>query len=420
MLQQTRVSAVIPYYLRWLSSFPTVASLANATEEQVNERWAGLGFYRRARYLHEGAKHVVAEHGGVFPTERAALLKIPGVGPYTAGAVASICFGDPTPAVDGNVLRVLSRVTGVCASAKGRYLTHFGQELAGALYEDFPPGVKPGDFNQALMEVGATYCAPRGSGVDPRDPLAAGGFYLSTQLAGDVEEYLAAGGEAEALRALARRCACGVCCEKGGNGVLKFLDGVLAAGCDGAAAHRLLPLEAPKKGKRDEVRRVAVLADPEGKMLLGRRRKGGLLEGQWEFPSFVSDTRLAKDGGGGKDAGEWESTEEGRRDGLDGLLGAILPFADEAGKGGRKVLGGEIVHVFTHVRHFLTVETGAPTGDLTVVPPEGEGGEHEAYEWLSKEELEGRGVTSAIKKILKAIDGGGGKKRKAGEKLSKR
>jgi hypothetical protein len=83
------------------------------------------------------------------------------------------------------------------------------------------------------------------------------------------------------------------------------------------------------------------------------------------------------------------------------------------------VLGGEIVHVFTHVRHFLTVETGAPTGDLTVVPPEGGGGEHEAYEWLSREELEGRGVTSAIKKILKAVDGGGGRRGRRRGKLSK-
>ncbi|EOD21193.1 A/G-specific adenine DNA glycosylase, mutY, partial [Emiliania huxleyi CCMP1516] len=110
MCQQTRVEAVIPYWLAWMEAFPTVQDLAAASEEQVNAKWAGLGFYRRARMLHEGAKQVVDDFDGQLPQTVDGLLRLKGVGPYTAGAIASISFGVPAPIVDGNVLRVLSRL----------------------------------------------------------------------------------------------------------------------------------------------------------------------------------------------------------------------------------------------------------------------------------------------------------------------
>ena len=118
MCQQTRVEAVIPYWLTWMEAFPTVEALAAASEDEVNAKWAGLGFYRRARMLHEGAKQVVESHGGELPRDVAGLLSIKGIGPYTAGAVASIVGGVAAPVVDGNVLRVVSRLCAVAATAK--------------------------------------------------------------------------------------------------------------------------------------------------------------------------------------------------------------------------------------------------------------------------------------------------------------
>jgi A/G-specific adenine glycosylase len=154
MLQQTRVDTVIPYYARFLERFPTVHALADASTEDVLARWSGLGYYRRARMLHAGAKAVVADHGGEIPDTVEALVELPGIGKYTAGAIASIAFGKTAPLVDGNVVRVVSRVFGI-----EREVSPSDAEIwriAGELVE----GARPGDLNQALMELGATVCVP--------------------------------------------------------------------------------------------------------------------------------------------------------------------------------------------------------------------------------------------------------------------
>ena len=186
MCQQTRVEAVIPYWLAWMEAFPTVEALAAASEEEVNARWAGLGFYRRARMLHEGSKQVVNEFGGVLPDTVDGLLRIKGVGPYTAGAVASIANGVPAPVVDGNVLRLLSRLCAIATSPKESAFCADGK-LSWALAERLVKaggGKRAGDLNQAMMELGATLCAPGGSGTDVRDPLR--GLYRSTAIGRDV------------------------------------------------------------------------------------------------------------------------------------------------------------------------------------------------------------------------------------------
>ncbi|GMH82798.1 hypothetical protein TL16_g09382, partial [Triparma laevis f. inornata] len=163
MLQQTRVAAVIPFYTKWIARFPTVSHLASASEEDVNAHWAGLGFYRRAKHLHNGSKYIIEnckDDDGevVFPNTVEGLLKVPGIGPYTAGAISSICFKIRTPAVDGNVLRVWSRCTTVCANVKGKYGGPWSQVLGQGIYKNCPEAVEPGILNQAIMELGATYC----------------------------------------------------------------------------------------------------------------------------------------------------------------------------------------------------------------------------------------------------------------------
>ncbi|MBR6028832.1 MAG: A/G-specific adenine glycosylase [Clostridia bacterium] len=156
MLQQTRVETVLGYFPRFMEAFPTLADLARAEEAEVLKQWEGLGYYSRARHLHAGARQVMAEYGGQLPQTAAALEKITGIGPYTAGAIASIAFGERVPAVDGNVIRVVSRLRGLRDSFALPETRRTLQRLAAELV----PEERPGDFNQALMDLGAGLCAP--------------------------------------------------------------------------------------------------------------------------------------------------------------------------------------------------------------------------------------------------------------------
>jgi A/G-specific adenine glycosylase len=155
MLQQTRIAVALPYYERFLAAFPGIEDLAEAPEEAVLGAWSGLGYYRRAKALQAGAQAVLDRHGGQVPGGVADLLALPGVGPYTAGAIASIAFGLPEPAIDGNVRRVLSRVLALPGrgAREDRAILRTARELV--------RGPEPGDLNQALMELGALVCTPR-------------------------------------------------------------------------------------------------------------------------------------------------------------------------------------------------------------------------------------------------------------------
>lgn len=157
MLQQTRVDTVIPYFQRFIERFPTIRDLAEAPEEEVLKCWEGLGYYSRARNLQAAAKQVMERHGGIVPDTKAEVSALKGVGPYTTGAILSIAFNRPEPAVDGNVMRVLSRyflIEEDVAKAGTRTLM---EELAAEL---IPEG-RASDFNQALMELGALVCTPK-------------------------------------------------------------------------------------------------------------------------------------------------------------------------------------------------------------------------------------------------------------------
>jgi len=225
MLQQTRVAAVTPYYLRWMDELPDVESLADVEESRLMKLWQGLGYYSRARNLQKAAQVIVHELGGRFPDAYEDLLRLPGVGDYTAGAIASIAFGQPVPAVDGNVLRVAARAAcmdGDIMDAKVRRM--FREVMKAAM-----PAQRPGAFNQALMDLGATVCLPNGT------PL------------------------------------CGAC--------------PLAGLCE---ANRLgiqdrLPVRRKKASRRVEEMTVFLLLR-EGRAALRQRPEQGLLAGLWEFP----------------------------------------------------------------------------------------------------------------------------------------
>jgi len=162
MLQQTQVATVIPYYEKFVARFPTVNELAAAPLDDVLKLWAGLGYYSRARNLHRGAQAIAGRFGGTMPNTPEMIREIPGIGPYTAGAVLSIAYSRPVALVDGNVARVLSRLRMLSGDWRQNPAKDALWSLAAELVGHCGKAVDPGDLNQALMELGATVCTPRG------------------------------------------------------------------------------------------------------------------------------------------------------------------------------------------------------------------------------------------------------------------
>ncbi len=171
MLQQTQVATVIPYWKRWMRELPSIKALAAAPEEKVLKLWEGLGYYRRARNLQKGARQIRDESGGRFPTTLGEVLRLPGVGRYTAGAICSIAFNQPTPIVDGNVVRVLTRAYGIDSDPTSKPVNERLWAIAAELVEaaeSLPKGEvrNCSDFNQSLMELGAVVCSPTSPACD--------------------------------------------------------------------------------------------------------------------------------------------------------------------------------------------------------------------------------------------------------------
>ena len=224
MLQQTRVEAVKGYYTRFLSALPTISHLANADEEALLKLWEGLGYYSRVRNLQKAAKIIMTQHHGCFPTDHKEVLALPGIGDYTAGAICSIAFGHKTPAVDGNVLRVIARVQGDFTPIDSPARKNEVQHALAAIYPD-----RAGDFTQALMELGATICGPN------RTPDCG-------------------------------HCPCKEFCLGYAQGVAKEL-----------------PVKTPKKGRRTEEKTVYLLRCGD-RYALQKRPDKGLLAGLWQLP----------------------------------------------------------------------------------------------------------------------------------------
>lgn len=232
MLQQTRVSAALPYYERFLAALPDIPALAGCEEEKLHKLWEGLGYYSRVRNLQKAAKIVCAQYGGQLPADYNALLTLPGIGEYTAGAIASISFGLPVPAVDGNVLRVFARLYN-----DPRLVTdpQVKREFTARVMEHQPPA-KAGDYNQALMELGALVCLPNGA------PLC-------------------------------EQCPLGTLCRARAAGTALSL-----------------PQKTPPKARRITPVTVALVLN-EGRVLLQQRPAKGLLAGLWQ-PVLWEDTTL--------------------------------------------------------------------------------------------------------------------------------
>ena len=229
MLQQTRVEAVRGYYARFLEALPTVEALAACEDDRLHKLWEGLGYYSRVRNLKKAACEILEVHGGKFPETYPEVLALPGIGSYTAGAICSIAFGLPTPAVDGNVLRLLSRLKNDPTPIDTPAAKRSAQEALAAIYPE-----DAGSFTQALMELGATLCGPNRKPECDRCPLRE-----------------------------------------------------LCLGCRMGTAETL-PVKSPKKEKRQENRTVFVFSC-DGRYALRKRPEAGLLAGLWEFPN-VSGT----------------------------------------------------------------------------------------------------------------------------------
>lgn len=225
MLQQTRVEAVKGYYTRFLNALPTISALANAEDDLLHKLWEGLGYYSRVRNLKKAAQVIVTAHDGQFPENYSDILALPGIGPYTAGAISSICYDLPTPAVDGNVLRVVARI---CNEDTPIDSPGYKKSVESRLASVYPS--RAGDFTQALMELGATLCGPNWA------PLC-------------------------------EECPCTHICQ---------------ARAAGTAAK--LPVKSPKKAKRQEQRTVFIFSC-DGFYGLKKRPDSGLLAGLWEFPN---------------------------------------------------------------------------------------------------------------------------------------
>lgn len=238
MLQQTRVAAVLDYFNRFMDELPELEDLAAVPEDRLMKLWQGLGYYNRARNLQKAARQIMTEHGGEFPADYEGIRALCGVGDYTAGAVGSIAFGLPVPAVDGNVLRVVARLTGdeadISAAATKKRVAELLTEII--------PRRAAGDFNQALMELGATVCLP--NGAPDCDHCPARDF-----------------------------CAARLTERTG-----------------------VLPVKAPKKARRVEERTVYLIFN-ENRVALRRRAPKGLLAGLWEYPNEPAgpgEARLAE------------------------------------------------------------------------------------------------------------------------------
>lgn len=371
MLQQTQVATVIDYYNKWMKKWPTVQDLAKATLEEVNEMWSGLGYYSRGRRLLEGAKKVVDELDGKIPDDSQSLLKqLPGVGKYTAGAVASIAYNEATGLVDGNVVRVLCRLRIIGEDSTNKHVQGNIWHMANLLVDPD----RPGDFNQGLMELGATVCTPKSPDCSLCPLRQHCKAYLKVQrdklLSSDK---LVTGRQNDGvpdIEALVEHNldGCVLCLPKSevydqSLGVMNY------------------PRKAKKKAAREETAIVCVVCkkakNKDDEFLITQRPEKGLLAGLWEFPSHLtsdyslmdmSDINILKKHGVVL-KNEWTTQ-----------------------------LCGEVVHIFSHIHHTYDIQSlTVDEENITIT-------EDCRCKWVTRQQFLESAVSTAMKKVFKAYE----------------
>lgn len=364
MLQQTRVQTVIQYYNRWMEKWSTLQHLSLASLEEVNEMWAGLGYYRRARFLLEGARMIVAKGSG-FPKTVSALKKIQGIGDYTAGAIASIAFKEVVPVVDGNVIRVIARLRAISANPKDSVTVKKLWKLAAQLVDP----TRPGDFNQALMELGATVC----TSLNPScSSCPASGHCRALSIFRHDSLILVTDFPLKGVRVKQRQDFSAVC-------VVELLGGQRTSDGSQIDSREVLGGLEKLEGRQTNNR-----------FLLVKRPDDGLLAGLWEFPSVLLDG---------------EADLATRREVIDHFLknNFGLDTKQTCNIAFRKNVG-EFVHIFSHIRLKIYVE-------LLVLHLKG-GGNHlsgiqdkETMTWkyVDGEALSSMGLTSSVRKVYTMV-----------------
>lgn len=301
MLQQTRVDTVIDYFYRFMEEFPTIQDLADAPEDKLLKVWEGLGYYSRARNLQAAAKQIVTEFGGKFPTTVEQIRSLKGIGPYTAGAISSIAFEIPEPAIDGNVMRVVSRLFCIEADiAKASSRNEFDEAMRRIISQD-----SPGDFNQAMMDLGSSICTP----TNPQ---------------------------------------CEIC------PIQKY--------CQAYRENRqtAFPIKSKKQKPKDVYYIAGIIENKQQEILLQQRAESGLLAKMWLFPlEEVTEVRF-NELKNQYDPAAWDlfSSTQVAEDSPDF-------FTEEAIVWQKKVLG-EVKHVFSHLRWHILVFYGRSAAPLTL------------------------------------------------------
>jgi A/G-specific adenine glycosylase len=413
MLQQTRVETVISYWNKWMQKYPTISDLAKATPDDVNTLWSGLGYYRRAQNLLLGAKHIVSKHNGEVPQEKKLLLDVPGIGPYTAGAILSIAFKQPEPLVDGNVMRVFSRlfalqneIGGSGSNSLEKYSWQFAEKLVDPTY--------PHLFNQGLMELGATVCKPTNPDCSKCPLKETCQAYSLINYKKNLSE------------------------KKNKSFVLKFesLPDDIS----------FFPRKKPKKKQKEINLLIYVIAEkrmnPETqeesyRYLLLKRPEKGLLANQWEFPSIevdltnkievankenedeedetdspvpvatVSTENLVKDNSSRItsfflsrcQAARIEEMEELQSSSFQNISYEHLYQSTE-----KSPLSPPIVHIFSHERHSMYVHVD----QVTVISLEKSDSSELSLKagvcWKTAQEMKEMGITTGCKKILEKVE----------------
>ncbi|XP_068095611.1 adenine DNA glycosylase [Hyperolius riggenbachi] len=379
MLQQTQVTTVIDYYNKWMKTWPTIQDLAQASLEEVNEKWSGLGYYSRGRRLHEGAQKVVLELGGQIPRTAEDLQRhLPGVGRYTAGAIASISYGQVTGVVDGNVIRVLCRLR--CIGAD--FTTPVVSDALWSLANNLVDPNRPGDFNQAMMELGATVCTPKKPLCSecPLQNLCRVYKKVEQDSTSNLNKLVKkkSADTRPAITLDIEECApsCPLCLPSSDS-------------WDSSLGVANLPRKSAKKASRVEQTLTCVVERQnklgEAEYLLVQRPKTGLLAGMWEFPSML----LEKD-----------CTEKERAD----ILGLRMQEVTSHKTPGKELqFIGEVVHIFSHINQTYLVYF-LSEGRTEFLSIKEEESEQPACRWVTHRQFLEAAVPTAMKKILKLCE----------------